>query len=235
MWPTASFAGLFDSTFGADGPKDADDNDVADADAITYALGILAPGVDSGLDDALSGEDVILGLNGGVVEGRTALGNLLVFTVSVDASGVVTLNQSRAVVHDDPNDPDEAGSPAQLAAANLITLTATITDGDGDTDTAIAEIGGSFLLEDDGPTAQVDVNATLDTLGARRNEASGHETDGDSDPPGVIVQANFADNFVAPGRFWQRRAWHRKLFAGPERHRRPVRPVRAGWNGYRCP
>ena len=48
------------------------------------------------------------------------MGNLLVFTVSVDASGVVTLSQSRAVVHNDPNDPVEAGSPAQLAAANLI-------------------------------------------------------------------------------------------------------------------
>ena len=101
---SASFAGLFDSTFGADGPKDADDNDVADADAITYALGILAPGVDSGLDDALSGEDVMLGLNGGVVEGRTGIGQPAGgFTVAFDASGVVTLNQSRAVVHDDPD------------------------------------------------------------------------------------------------------------------------------------
>ena len=35
---SASFAGLFDSTFGADGPKDADDNDITDADAITIRL-----------------------------------------------------------------------------------------------------------------------------------------------------------------------------------------------------
>ena len=37
----ASFAGLFTPDFGADGFKDADDNDVEDADAISYALGVV--------------------------------------------------------------------------------------------------------------------------------------------------------------------------------------------------
>ena len=31
----------------------------------------------------------------------------IVFTITVDASGVVTLDQVRAVVHNDPLDPDE--------------------------------------------------------------------------------------------------------------------------------
>ena len=159
-----TFRGSFVADFGADGPAVSDDT--------SYALGIN-PG-STGLVDTLSGEDVILVLNGGVVEGRTELGNLLVFTVSVDSLGVVTFDQSRAVVHDDPSDPDEAGSPAQLAADDLITLTATIADGDGDSDSATIDIGQNLSFEDDGPTAQVDGEATFGHAGARRNEASGH-------------------------------------------------------------
>ena len=55
--------------------------------------------------------------------------NLLVFTVSVDAAGTVTLDQQRAVVHPDAANPDD---PVSLAADSLVTLTATVTDGDGD-------------------------------------------------------------------------------------------------------
>ena len=52
---------------------------------ITFALGITAGS--TGLIDTATGEAVNLVLNGGMVEGRTAVGNLLVFTVSVDALG----------------------------------------------------------------------------------------------------------------------------------------------------
>ena len=75
--------------------------------------------------------------NAGVIEGRTAGTNLLVFSVSVNAAGVVTLDQVRAVVH--PTlDSDE---PKTLSADNLVTLTATITDKDGDTTNATLNIG----------------------------------------------------------------------------------------------
>ena len=56
------------------------------------------------------------------------------------------------MVHDDPPDPVRERSPAVLAAANLVTLTATITDGDLDTDTATRDIGDAFKFEDDGPS-----------------------------------------------------------------------------------
>ncbi|WP_404824337.1 DUF5801 repeats-in-toxin domain-containing protein [Pseudomonas benzenivorans] len=156
-----SFAGLFTSSFGQDGFKDADDNDVEDADALTYALGVSAlGGVDSGLRDTLSGDKIFLFLEGGAVVGRVGTaGDLanpagaVAFTISVVAtSGAVTLTQSRSVVHDDPTDPAETGaSAAGLAAASLVTLTATITDGDGDTASATRNIGGAFRFEDDGP------------------------------------------------------------------------------------
>ena len=150
---SASFASLFTSDFGADGFKDTDNNNIQDADAITYKLGISAPNVASGLTDTLTNESVTLSVNaaGTVVTGSSATGGT-VFTITVNANtGSVTLDQSRAVVHDDPNDPDENTSPATLSAAGLVTLTAKITDGDGDTDTATRNIGNAFKFEDDGP------------------------------------------------------------------------------------
>jgi len=204
---STSFTGLFTKDFGADGFKDSDDNDVEDSDAVTYALGISSNGVASGLVDTLTGQSVILVMNGGVVEGRTSGSNDLVFTVSVNANtGEVTLNQSRAVVHDDPTDPDEATSPAVLSAASLITLTATITDGDGDTNTAVANIGGAFAFRDDGPMA-IDPDAITNTL---FNKIGGMATasldiDDDvsnnfgADGPGTITFANITSGVTDSG------------------------------------
>ncbi|WP_233450471.1 DUF5801 repeats-in-toxin domain-containing protein [Pseudomonas lini] len=132
---TQNFAANFSSTFGADG-----------AGTLTYALGVVAGA--SGLTDTATGEAVNLSLNGGVVQGRTATTNLLVFTVSVAANGDVTLDQSRAVVHPDATDPDDSTS---LSADNLVTLTATKTDGDGDSAQATLNIGSNLVFKDDGP------------------------------------------------------------------------------------
>ena len=85
--------------------------------------------------------------------GRAGAGGSIVFTISVDGSGTVTLDQLRSVVHNDPAGPRRAWRfGGDSSAANLVTLTATITDGDGDTNTAVANIGGSFQFEDDGPS-----------------------------------------------------------------------------------
>ena len=46
-------------------------------------------------------------LVGGQVLGKTQTTGLTVFVVSVDASGNVTLDQQRAAVHTNPNDPDD--------------------------------------------------------------------------------------------------------------------------------
>ena len=120
---TASFAGAFTSSFGADG-----------AGTITYALGVVAG--PSGLVDTATGEAVNLVLNGAVVEGRTAIGNVCWCSRSPwMRAGNVTLDQIRAVVHP-TNDPNE---PKTLSADNLVTLTATITDKDGDSATATLE------------------------------------------------------------------------------------------------
>ena len=141
---TANFAANFTSAFGADG-----------AGTLSYALGMIAGA--SGLTDTATGEVVNLSLTvGGVVEGRTATSNDLVFTVSVAANGEVTLNQIRAVVHP-TSDPDE---PKSLSADNLVTLTATKTDKDGDSAQATLNIGQNLVFKDDGPS--ISTNATAE-------------------------------------------------------------------------
>jgi VCBS repeat-containing protein len=146
---TASFAGLFTTNYGADG-----------AGSTAYTLGVVAG--PSGLVDTATGQAVNLSLNGGgVVEGRTATSNELVFTVAVNGAGSVTLDQIRAVVHSPNTGPDQSTS---LSAANLITLTATLTDGDGDTASATANIANALVFKDDGPAidaAVVDANTVL--------------------------------------------------------------------------
>ena len=173
-----SFAGLFTADFGEDGFKDADDNDVADADAISYALGVKDGGsnVLSGLTDTLTGDAVVLNKVGNDIVGTVAGTALEVLRISVDAStGAVTFTQSRSVVHNDPADPDEPGaSAAGFAAADLVTLTATITDGDGDTDSATRNIGDAFRLQDDGPAITAPLDTDTVTGGLQTEEQLGN-------------------------------------------------------------
>ena len=136
---TANFGGNFSSAFGADG-----------AGSLSYAVG--TSGGESGLVDTATGEVVNLINNGGVIEGRTSGSNDLVFTVTVNsATGEVTLDQIRAVVHptDDPNEP------TSLSADNLVTVTGTIIDKDGDTQNATLNIGSNLVFLDDGPSISV--------------------------------------------------------------------------------
>jgi len=148
----ADYSGLFTTEFGKDGPKDEDDDDLPDSDAITYALSFSGVGDDTGLVDSLTGDAVLLDQDGLDIIGVTANGSLEVFRVSVDAdTGMVTLAQSRAVKHDDPLDPDEANSPAMFTGTNLVQLTATAYDGDGDHESETIDLSGSLKFEDDGP------------------------------------------------------------------------------------
>ncbi|MDX8496406.1 DUF5801 repeats-in-toxin domain-containing protein, partial [Mesorhizobium sp. VK22B] len=132
---TQAFASAFTSSYGADG-----------AGTITYALGFNAGA--TGLVDTATNQAVVLSLESGQVVGRAGAGGPIVFTVSTDASGNVTLDQQRAVVHPTTN-PNE---PVSLSADNLVTLTATITDKDGDSSSATLNIGQNLTFLDDGPT-----------------------------------------------------------------------------------
>ena len=164
--PSGSFAGFFDTPdAGADSPA-----------SVGYTLGVTLSGgaaPNCGLVDTATGDAIFLFLEGGVVKGRSgdnaaaAAGGPVVFEISVDASGNVTLDQKSAVVHTDSNDHN---SISAALTASLITLTATVSDGEPDaTDdsaTATASIGDMFLFRDDGPalTAQAAGSATPNDL-----------------------------------------------------------------------
>jgi hypothetical protein len=147
---TIAAADLFTETtdFGTDGE--------AASDSKLFELTLSVAGADSGLTDTASGEAVVLTLVNGVIEGRTETGDELVLKISVDQTdGDVTVNQYRAVVHDDPTDPDEADTPKSIAS-DVVGLKLTVTDGDGDTGDDSIDLGPIIKLEDDGPTITVD-------------------------------------------------------------------------------
>ena len=142
---SASFSGLFTAPdYGADATG-----------TLSYILGVSAPNVDSGLDDTLTGQNVLLTYDSATntVFGKNADGDE-VFRITVNSSGQVTLDQSSSVVHGDTGSDDEDSS---LMAASLVTLTARVVDSEGattgDSDSATVNIGNSFIFEDDGPPA----------------------------------------------------------------------------------
>ncbi len=183
------------SVYGSDGPLDANDDNVADAGAKVYSLTLSAGA--TGLTDTLSGGAVVLVNNDGTIEGRAgSSGGPLVFTISVNVSGDVTVTQYRAVVHGDPTDPDEADTP-EIMNAGLVKLTQTVTDGDGDSDSDSIELGSLINFEDDGPDANFslsgNIKLTLDeslgTTGSIQNEGGRQNNDEFGAPASPAVGA----------------------------------------------
>ncbi|MBX5272021.1 hypothetical protein HJB99_25645 [Rhizobium sp. NLR17b] len=182
---SADFSTFFTSNAGADGGA---------ATAITYALGISQAGSASGLTDTATGQSVLLYLEGGNVVGRAgSAAGAIVFTVSVSAAGVVTLDQQRAIVHADATNPDDSRT---LAAANLVTLTATITDGDGDQASASRNIGQNLNFEDDGPSItasgtppQVTVDETVLTTNATGDFSTSFTSNAGADGAAATIYA----------------------------------------------
>lgn len=175
---SASFAANFSVNYGADG-----------AGSTVYTLGAVSGA--SGLIDMATGEAVHLRVVGGVVEGYSVTTNQLVFNVTVNGSGSVTLNQLRAVAHT-PN--TTADQPTGLTGANLVTLTATATDFDGDTAKQTINIGDKLIFKDDGPAIDIAASGTalivdesLGTTGSVQNE--GGRVNNDETTVGAAVGA----------------------------------------------
>ncbi|WP_254204035.1 retention module-containing protein [Aeromonas sp. FDAARGOS 1410] len=148
---TADFSGVFNVQPGADG-----------LGSQSYSLNVQ--NATSGLIDTATGEQVQLRMNGSTLEGRTATTGQLVFSLTVDSSGKVTLDQMRAVVHP-TSDPDEA----TFLGSGHVNLTLTITDKDGDHASGVLDIGKVISFKDDGPSssakAAASAGATLDESG----------------------------------------------------------------------
>lgn len=184
---TVSAASLFNDTsvFGSDGPKDSDNNNVADADAKVWSLQLngVSGSVDSGLNDSVTDQDIILfQVDADTIEGRIDGGATVVFNISIDAgTGAVTVTQNLAVEHDDfPTDHDESDDPETMTAG-LIEAKVTLTDDDGDQHSDTAELGSKILFEDDGPNVVVSGSrGTLETLNLdETTDPDGNDTPGD--------------------------------------------------------
>ncbi len=142
-------SGLFTPHYNADGP--------AAVDPVTYQLSIASDGVDSGLNDVATGQDVLLRVNAsGNVEGYITDGGTgtVVFTLTIDANGQAELTQLRALAHSDASNPND---PASLIGTDLISLTATVTDGDGDHASKTVDLTGGLTFYDDGPSITASV------------------------------------------------------------------------------
>ena len=173
---TADFSGAFSSVFGADG-----------AGSVSYALS--ATGDPSGLVDVATGLDIVLGMNGGVVEGWVGGDSSIVaFTVSVDGSGNVTLDQLRALQHPDGSNPDDPVS----VAGSAIALVATVTDADGDQASASLDLGNFLTFHDDGPAAVNDFASTDENTAIVYNVISNGDGTSDilgADQPTTLTNA----------------------------------------------
>lgn len=129
---TASYSDAFTHAFGAD--------TAAVTNSLVYSLSTTVDN-DSGLVDTVTGENIYLfqDVNGDIIGLVGAAGvadpaGAEAFRVSVDATNAdVTLNQSRAIVHADTADHNDASAAITVYSiiyTSAITLTATATDKD---------------------------------------------------------------------------------------------------------
>ena len=180
---TANFGGLFSANFGADG-----------AGTTVYSLSVSASGVDSGLDDSASGSNILLYNEAGVIVGRVGgVAGSVSFTVSVNASGQVTLDQQRSIMHTPNTTADQESS---LALDGLVKLSATVTDGDGDVAVTTVNLGGAISFKDDGPTTSSNATVQLDDDALANGIPSGT---GDDSPNSVNASGTLSLNFGADG------------------------------------
>ncbi|WVT77437.1 DUF5801 repeats-in-toxin domain-containing protein (plasmid) [Sinorhizobium chiapasense] len=130
------------SAYGADG-----------AGSVSYGLQLSGSAVGSGLfahgENGTKGAEILLSQTGNVITG--AVNGTTYFTITL-ANGQVTLDQIKAIWHDNTGSNDE---PLSLKLANnALQLVATVTDADGDAKSQGVDLGtgSTFTFKDDGPT-----------------------------------------------------------------------------------
>ncbi|QIG98979.1 DUF5801 repeats-in-toxin domain-containing protein [Bradyrhizobium sp. 6(2017)] len=167
--------------------------------SLTYALSVTSSNEDSGLIDTATGQHVLLTVNAaGVVEGRTAVGGDLVLTVSVDATGHVTLTDLRAVHEGTPGDFNEGIT----LASGLIALTATVTDNNNQTASASVDIGSHLTILDDGPVNPTVVVSGVEPVlltfdgGLAGGNFTGTQDSHDTNASPTVASVSFAGAFT---------------------------------------
>ncbi|MBK9002451.1 MAG: tandem-95 repeat protein [Sphingomonadales bacterium] len=118
----------------------------------------------SGLIDSVTNSNIVLvAVNATTIEGRVGgTGGAVSFRITVDpANGTATINQFRAVEHNDSSNHDENGGSEALMNSGVLSMGVAITDGDGDRTSDSADISQAFKFEDDGPLAVADNKVTV--------------------------------------------------------------------------
>ena len=148
------------------------------------------------IDGIGQGAQILLNLSGNTITG--SVGGVDYFTISINAAtGEVTFTQLHNIWHPNTSSFDETAT-LNTALASNIQVQQTVTDADGDHASATLNIGqGVFAIQDDGPSASLNGQATLDKI-TLDESAVGTDTSGGTPPLGVASgHANFADNFAA--------------------------------------
>ncbi|UFQ96186.1 retention module-containing protein [Pseudomonas wenzhouensis] len=130
--------------------------DGLDASRTRFSLSLSANGVDSGLDATAGGDILLFKDADGNILGKA--NGVTVFKISVNAiDGSVTLEQYQAIKHGDTDSHDELASIKE----GVLTLGVTVFDKDGDVQSASLDLGKVVGFEDDGPSAQIALNAQV--------------------------------------------------------------------------
>lgn len=115
-------------------------------------LQVAFNGVDSGIDDTATGQNILLYQNGDRVEGRVGgSGGAVAFAVTLNPDGTMDVAQYRAVEHPNTSDHDDDVSISNGALKAVYT----VTDGDGDVSVDSTDIGNAVRFDDDGPIANL--------------------------------------------------------------------------------
>ncbi|TWB88438.1 hypothetical protein FBZ93_118118 [Bradyrhizobium macuxiense] len=161
--------------------------------SVAFALSISAQGVDSGLIDSQTGNHVFLFQENGQIVGREGGQNGLAdFTISVDATGHITLTDLRSM-HEGTGEVGGDINEGVHLPAGMVTLTATVTDVFNQTGTATADVGPHLTFLDDGPAISLSGTASsLNTFEAYLSAATNAGING-STPDASPTQGHALD------------------------------------------
>ncbi|MGE3319948.1 MAG: DUF5801 repeats-in-toxin domain-containing protein, partial [Candidatus Berkiella sp.] len=141
---TVAYADLIDDStiYGSDG-----------AGSKVFSLDIVGgDGTASGYKISDGSEDVLLSNNGGVIEGRSSVGDELVFTIAVNVNGDVTLTQYLAVQHTPDSGDNQLSAGMTVGVLNYVV---TVTDADSDFIAPTVDLGSVVKFYDDAPSGTI--------------------------------------------------------------------------------
>ena len=199
---SADFSHQFFVNAGVDGEK-----------SLTYALTLNNAA--TGLIDSLTGTAVTLHSVDATHIQALDGNNDMVFTLTVDSGGVVTLTDLRGV-HEDAlsNTPNDSIT----LPAGLVSLSATVTDGDGDQASASVDLGHAITIKDDGPYIISEIASGT----VAQDETPGVQTSADPNAQNDVAGADLPTGvlkFVHACRQSRRRSGRQSRLAGQRRAR----------------